>query len=286
MARLQRKDVGRPDETRIVSKGVIRMYDVGDSPVSYQVFEPGWRWSESVKPLAGTEWCEYHHLGFSISGRARIQLRDGAEIEIGPQQFFEVPPQHDGWVVGDEPWVQLEWGPASAFAEPAGGSVERLIASLLFTDIVDSTAIARRLGDARWRDQLARHNQLIRAQLDRFRGREITTTGDGFVCLFDSAERAVHAALAMASATPSIGLAVRCGIHTGEVEIQGGDVHGLAAHVAARVMSVAGPGEVLVSWTTRDLLAGSKLSFEDRGTHELKGLPEPRPIYAVSPSAR
>jgi class 3 adenylate cyclase len=254
---------------------------LGDGSVGYSSFEPGWRWSVNIKPVAGTEDCDFYHVGFSVSGRVHISHRDGTELEIGPQQFYEIPPHHDAWVVGDEPWVSLDWGSGVSFGREDGTLPQRLISTLLFTDIVDSTATARRLGDTRWRDVLTDHNRLVRAQLERFGGQEAATTGDGFVCLFDSAERAVRAGLAIAAAMHTINLQVRCGVHTGEVELAADNVRGLSVHVAARVVALAGPGEVLVSWTTRELLSSSRLEFHDRGFHELKGLPEPRPVYAV-----
>ncbi|HWH36378.1 MAG TPA: adenylate/guanylate cyclase domain-containing protein [Candidatus Limnocylindrales bacterium] len=281
MATLRRKQLSRPDEVRLIRDGQLNFFEIGDSVVGYAVFEPGWRWSTHIKPAAGTDYCDFHHMGFSVSGRVHVQHRDGAEIEVGPQEFFEIPPYHDAWVVGDEPWVSVDWGSEVAFAREDGAVASRLVTTLLFTDIVDSTATARTLGDGRWRTVLARHNQVVRRELDRFRGREVTTTGDGFVVLFDSAEGAVRAGLAIAQAVESAGVRVRCGVHTGEVELEAGNVRGLAVHVAARVLAIAGPSEVLVSWTTRDLLAGSRLEFEERGRHELKGLPEPRPLYAV-----
>lgn len=137
---------------------------------------------------------------------------------------------------------------------------------------MDSTAIAERLGEAGWRELLARPSERTRWELDRFRGREVNTTGDGFLARFDDAERSVRCARAICESAAEIGLTIRSGIHTGEVELVQGNVRGLAVHVASRVMALAGPGEVLVSWTTRDLLAGTAITFEDRGLHELKGL--------------
>lgn len=282
MARLQRKPLDRPNEVRHAGRGWAAMFELADHEVSWQHFEPGWRWSADVKPIAGTEWCEHHHVGFTVSGRAHIEHRDGAQLDVGPQEFFEIPPHHDAWVVGDEPWVGIDWGENVAFARAEGGAARRIVATLLFTDIVDSTATARRLGDARWRDLLASHNRVVREVLERHGGEEADTTGDGFLAVFNSAERAVHAGLAIAARMPDIGLSVRCGIHTGEVEIEGENVRGLSVHAAARVLALAQPSEVLVSWTTRDLLAGTTLTFSDRGVHDLKGLPEPRPVFAAS----
>jgi class 3 adenylate cyclase len=285
MATLRRKPLTRPDEVRSIRDGQLSFFEIGDGVVGYAVFEPGWRWSTHIKPVAGTDYCDFHHMGFSVSGRVRVEHRDGAELEIGPQEFFEIAPYHDAWVVGDEPWISVDWGSEVAFGREEGSTPSRQLATLLFTDIVESTSIARRIGDARWRGTLARHNQIVRGVLERYRGREAATTGDGFLALFDSAEAAVRAALAIVEAVGAIDIEVRCGLHTGEVELEGGNARGLAVHVAARVIGLAQPSEVLVSWTTRDLLAGSSLAFTDRGTHELKGLPEPRPVYRVEAAA-
>jgi class 3 adenylate cyclase len=252
--------------------------------VGRATFEPGWRWSEAVKPLAGTEYCEFHHQGYTLSGRAYVRMRDGAEIELGPGEFYEIPAHHDAWVLGDEPWVSIDWGGTAAYARDSLGSGRRIVSNVLFTDVVDSTVRARQAGDARWRDLLELHNLIIRRELDRFGGREINTTGDGFLALFDGAERAVHAALAMIRGASDADLQIRAAVHTGELELHGSDVRGIAVHIAARVLALARPGEVLVSWTTQDLLSGSALTFEDRGLHDLKGLPGRRQVYAVVPT--
>jgi class 3 adenylate cyclase len=152
---------------------------------------------------------------------------------------------------------------------------------LVFSDIVDSTAVLERIGDQAWTNLLHEHNVRMRAAIDRYRGREIGTTGDGFLALFDGAARAVNAAMMMSSSVAELGLCVRVGVHTGEVEIVGGQARGLAVHAAARVAGLAGAGEVLVSGTTHDLLEGSGLSFEPHGTHELKGLSGARQIFAL-----
>ena len=137
------------------------------------------------------------------------------------------------------------------------------------------------MGDAAWREVLRVHNARFREELNRFRGREVNTTGDGFLAVFDSATRAVRFAAAMSRAAQKMGLSIRAGVHTGEVEFVGGDARGLAVHAAARVMSLAGPDEVLVSPTTSDLLEGAGLLLEDAGTHELKGLSGPRHLFRV-----
>ena len=283
MARLQRKDLANPDEVREFPGGSrVEIFQLEDVVVGRTVWLPGWRWSKVVKEIAGTELCEYHHLGYSISGRFRVAMPDGTEMEIPPNHVYEIPAGHDAWVVGDEPWIAIDWAGMRSFARPLAGRGERIVTTLLFTDIVGSTAIAERIGDDAWRELLAQHNERVRWELDRFRGREVTTTGDGFLATFDGAERAVHCALGISSAAQEIDLLVRAGVHTGEVEVVPGNLRGLAVHVAARILELAGPAEVVVSWTTRDLLAGTAFRFEDRGMHELKGIAGPRAAYAVT----
>jgi class 3 adenylate cyclase len=146
---------------------------------------------------------------------------------------------------------------------------------------VSSTALLERVGDRAGVKLLREHNVKIRAAIDRYRGREIDSAGDGFLALFDGAAKAVHAAALMDPSVAELGVRVRVGIHTGEVEIVGGKARGVAVHAAARVASIGGPGEVLVSGTTRDLLDGSGLSFDSRGEHELRGLSGARPVFAL-----
>jgi class 3 adenylate cyclase len=162
-----------------------------------------------------------------------------------------------------------------------GSGVERVLATVLFTDIVGSTDRAALIGDQRWRDLLDRHDQAVRAQIERFRGRAVKTTGDGFVATFDSPGRAIASALAIRDTLKAFDIGVRAGIHSGEIEVRGNDVAGMAVHIGARVSSLAGPGEVLVSSTVKDLVAGSSVEFVDRGQHELKGVPGTWRLFAV-----
>jgi class 3 adenylate cyclase len=155
----------------------------------------------------------------------------------------------------------------------------RALTTVMFTDIVDSTGHAARTGDAAWGDLLERHHGVVREELERFGGFEIDTAGDGFFATFNGPARAVRCARAIASGVSTFGIEVRAGVHTGEVERSGTDVRGIAVHVGARVMSLAGPSEVLVSSTVKDLTAGSGLIFEDAGVHELKGVPDPWRLY-------
>jgi class 3 adenylate cyclase len=164
-------------------------------------------------------------------------------------------------------------------AQAAG--LDRVLATVLFTDIVDSTAMSAEFGDARWRETREAHDRAVRANLARFRGREIKTMGDGFLATLDGPARAVRCATTIAQAVRPLGIDVRAGVHTGEIELDGDDVAGLAVAIAARVSSMAGPGEVLTSQTVKDLTAGSGLTFEDAGEQELKGVPDRWRLYRV-----
>jgi pimeloyl-ACP methyl ester carboxylesterase len=166
---------------------------------------------------------------------------------------------------------------------PEAGEPERVLATVLFTDIVGSTARAAELGDAGWRDLLRRHHALIRRELAHFRGREIDTSGDGFFAAFDGPARAVTCACAIRDAVGELGIEVRAGIHTGECEWVDGKIAGIAVHIGARVAAEAAPGEVLVSGTVRDLVVGAGLDFADRGSRELKGVPGDWRLFSVKP---
>jgi len=161
---------------------------------------------------------------------------------------------------------------------------DRVLATVMFTDIVDSTTRAAELGDRQWRALLDRHDEAVRQQLARFRGQEVKNLGDGFMATFDGPARAVRCATAIAQSLRPLGLAVRSGLHTGEIELQRDDIAGIAVHIAARVTAEAEAGETVVSSTVRDLVAGSGLLFQDRGIHALKGLPEAVHLYSVIPA--
>ena len=159
---------------------------------------------------------------------------------------------------------------------------DRVLATVLFTDIVDSTRRAVDMGDRDWHALLDAHDAVVRSQLSRFRGREVNTSGDGFLAMFDGPQRAIRCAMAIRDAVQVLGIEVRAGLHTGECEVRGDDIGGIAVHIGARVSALAGSGEVLVSSTLRDLVIGSGLEFEDRGIHELKGVPGQWHISAVA----
>jgi len=166
-------------------------------------------------------------------------------------------------------------------ADQAAPDARRSLATVLFTDIVDSTKRAAELGDARWAELLQRHNAVVREELVRFGGLEINTTGDGFFATFDGPARAVHSAQSMAARMRDLGISIRAGVHTGEIERAGNDRHGMAVHIGARVGAVAGASEVLVTSTVKDLTAGSGLSFADAGEHTLKGVPDTWHLYRL-----
>lgn len=282
MPRLQSKNFATPDDVRTMPKVRFETVGLDDSTVGHCTFEPGWRWSTDVGPLVGTQTCQMRHLGYTISGSVRVVMDDGETLDISAGGVFEVPPGHDKWVLGDEPWVTIEWGASGrALGAALGEAGERTLATVMFTDIVDSTRTLERIGDEAWHDLLLAHNARLRAELNVYRGREVKTTGDGFLAIFDSATRAVRCAAVMTRSARGIDLHIRVGVHTGEVEFSGGDARGIAVHAAARILSLAGPDEVLVSSTTSELLEGSGLILEDAGTHELKGLSGTRHVFRL-----
>jgi class 3 adenylate cyclase/pimeloyl-ACP methyl ester carboxylesterase len=159
---------------------------------------------------------------------------------------------------------------------------DRVLATVLFTDIVDSTRTAAEIGDRDWHALLDAHDAVVRSQLSRFRGREVNTAGDGFFAMFDGPQRAIRCAMSIRDAVQSLGIEVRAGLHTGECEVRGDDIGGIGVHIGARVSALAGPNDVLVSSTLRDLVIGSGLEFEERGTYELKGVPGEWRLFAVA----
>jgi class 3 adenylate cyclase len=234
-----------------------------------------------VAPIAGTTTCQHRHVGYTISGRLVVRTDDGTTLTIEPGDAYEIPPGHLAWVEGDVPWESVEFTSGHQYGKSPEDAGARVLATMVFSDICDSTATLARIGDAEWSRVVREHNERIRTVIDRFRGREIGTLGDGFLALFDGAAKAVRAAAAMDPAVADLGIHVRAGVHTGEVAIVGGEARGIAVHAASRVAALAVPGEVLVSGTTHDSLDGSGLSFEFRGAHDLKGLSAARPIFAL-----
>jgi class 3 adenylate cyclase len=185
---------------------------------------------------------------------------------------FDLPPGHVTWVEGEDELVMVDWAGGAGF-DPQSGGGARAMATILFTDIVDSTARASAAGDAAWKRTVAMHDDIVRNVLPEFGGREIETAGDSFLVAFDNVENAIRCGLSLVSALAVMGLPIRVGIHSGEVVRSQDQVRGLAVHAAARIVDQAGAGEVLVSSTTRDLAEGAiGLTFESRGRFRLKGL--------------
>ena len=220
------------------------------------------------------------------AGDRRIEVGAGRYLgeQIPHARFIELPGiDHVPWV-GDSDAIVNE---VEEFLTGARHSAEpsRVLATVLFTDMVESTTRAVRLGDARWRALISDHDRLLRGELARFRGREIDRRGDGFLAIFDGPARAIRCAFSIVERVHELGIQVRVGLHTGELDLMEAGIAGIAVHIGARVMSLAGPDEVLVSSTVRDLVAGSGLTFTDRGTHELKGVPGSWRILRVEPPA-
>jgi class 3 adenylate cyclase len=218
------------------------------------------------------------------TGDRAISVRAGRSMAeaIPGAAFVELPgDDHLPWV-GDSDRVLSE---IEAFLTGVRGNVaaDRVLGTVLFTDIVGSTERAAEIGDLGWRDLLEAHNARVRREFERFDGREAKTTGDGFLATFDGPARAVRCANAITQTVREIGIEVRAGLHTGEIEFVDGEVHGIAVHIGARVAALAGAGEVLVSSTVKDLIAGSGLEFADRGEHVLKGVPGAWRVFALLP---
>jgi class 3 adenylate cyclase len=195
-------------------------------------------------------------------------------------RYLELPGNdHVPWIDREEILAETQEF-LTGVREPA--EPDRVLATVLFTDIVGSTEHARELGDRGWRDLLERHHSLVRTELARYRGREIDTAGDGFFATFDGPARGIRCARSIIEAVRGIGLELRAGLHTGEVELTTDSVRGIAVHTGARVAALAGPGEVLLSGTVKDLIAGSGIELVDRGSHELKGVPGEWRVYALA----
>ncbi len=276
------KNLQSPDEVIRFPGLTEEMVDLGDLTVGRVVQEPGWRWSTHVRPLVSGEWCQARHVGVVLSGAFGVVMQSGKEYAMRRDDAYDVPPGHDGYTVGDEPAVLLEWAGLRTIAgRQRLGAANRVVATLLFTDLVDSTATAILLGHVAWRERLTAHLEASRAEIDHFGGREVTTTGDGMLATFNAPALALPCAAEIRRRARSDGLEVRAGVHVGEVDMDGAAVRGVAVHEAARIMGLAGPGEILTSEVARNLASGSGLAFEDRGSHTLKGLPGEWRLFSV-----
>lgn len=282
MSRLQRKSFDGPETVREFPNGRMASVSLDETVIGHFRFEPGWCWSHDVRPIVGTDSCQNRHVGICLEGWLHVELGDGTTIDIGPHDAYEIPPGHDAWVKGDAAFVSYEWASSRVFARAPEEDADGVLATLLFTDIVGSTTMLERIGDKAWRELLLAHNAAIREQLDHHRGRELDTTGDGFLAMFDSASRAVRCGLKMVRAAHDVGLGIRVGCHTGEIALVAGRARGVAVHTAARVVAIADAEHVFVSRTTRDLLASADFDIELVGTFEFKGLTGPREVFRVA----
>jgi class 3 adenylate cyclase len=254
---------------------------IAQTVVSRHVLQPGWSWEEHARPWVGTPSCELYHRGVVLSGRMGIRTDDGEELVVGPNQVFDLPPGHVTWVEGEDELVMVDWAGGAGF-DPQSGDEARAMATILFTDIVDSTARASGAGDASWKRTAAMHDDIVRSVLPEFGGREIETAGDSFLVVFNNVESAIRCGLALVRALAAIQLPIRVGIHSGEVVMGPDQVRGLAVHAAARILDEAGADEVLVSGTTRDLAEGTVgLTFESRGRFRPKGLDREHELFTV-----
>ena len=260
MGAIRRTSFEEPGGLRELPLLTVSLARIGSHTVGRGVAQPGWHWAEHLAPTMQADSCPVHHVQVLLSGRFAVRTDDGEEMSFEPGDVMDVPPGHDAWVIGAEPAVLVDFaGGIDALGLPR--EHERMVTTLLMTDIVDSTRAADRLGDAAWKQVLADHNRLVRTQLLRFGGSEINTTGDGFVATFRSAVAALKCAAAILDALRDTELEARIGVHTGEVEPMGDNIGGIAVHTAARVMALAGQSEVLVSAITASLAEGSGLAF-------------------------
>ncbi len=248
-------------------------------PIYPVTYERDFRW---VLPTVRVPALVLHRVG-----NRYVRVGNGRYLadHIEGAQYVEIPGEDHFFHAGD---VEAMLGPVQEFL--TGSRVlpepERVLATVLFTDIVGATAHAERLGDSAWRDLLDRHHALVRRELERFRGREIDTAGDGFFASFEGPARGVRCALAIRDALRPLGLEIRAGVHTGECERSGDKLAGIAVHIGARVAGLAEAGEVLVSRTVKDLVAGSGLVFVDRGRQELKGVSDRWQLYSAGEGQR
>jgi class 3 adenylate cyclase len=276
----------------------------------YHLLNPDMPWNEEIRAA----WARMERLGAS-PGTVALMMPLVAEMDVRALlPAIRVPTlvvHHT-----DDPVIPPEWGkyvadhiPGAKYVEILGRNLfhfvepwresfraiaefltgeqaevadDRVLATVLFTDIVDSTRRAAEMGDRDWHALLDAHDAVVRSQLARFRGREVSTAGDGFLAMFDGPQRAIRCAMAIRDAVQALGIEVRAGLHTGECEVRGDDIGGIGVHIGARVSALAGPNDVLASSTLRDLVIGSGLEFEDRGAHELKGVPGEWRIFAVA----
>jgi class 3 adenylate cyclase len=301
----ERTEGPTPEDT---TAALVAIWGTGESQ---HVMNPDMPWNEEIRAAS----ARYERLAAS-PGTVALMLPLLAEMDVRallptvriPTLVLHhtddpvIPPAWGKDVADRIPgakWVELPGRNVNHFVEPdwrasfheiaefltgeqAEVADDRVLATVLFTDIVDSTRRAAEMGDRDWRALLDAHDAVVRSQLSRFRGREVNTSGDGFLAMFDGPQRAIRCAMSIRDAVQALGIQVRAGLHTGECEVRGDDIGGIGVHIGARVSALAGPNEVLVSSTLRDLVIGSGLEFEECGSHELKGVPGEWRLFAVA----
>jgi class 3 adenylate cyclase len=281
----------RPEDCPVHDERFLRWFGrlmrFSATPTSMLAFARMWQQTDirAALPTVHVPTAVMLKTGAAPSGHNDVDQRAWAAFNsshIPGARLIEVPgAAHVIWVEEPEPYVSaLEQFIASVRHEEA--ELDRMLATVLFTDIMGSTEKACQVGDACWKELLDRHHGVTRAMLARYRGTEVKTLGDGVLATFDGPARAVRCAQGICEAVKPLGLEVRAGCHTGEIEMLGADVGGIAVHIGARIATLAGPSEVLVSSTVKDLVAGSGLRFVERGEHELKGVPGSWRLYAVA----
>lgn len=270
-----------PDE--VIELGPVRSEIIafGGLTISHDIHGVGWRWSTHVKPTVKTEYCQVRHIGLVLSGTLHVVLDDGVEFEVGALELMDLPAGHDAWVVGDEPFETIGWGGVKTWLGPVTTLGERVLATLLLADIVDSTGTAGRLGAMAWGDLLEAFQFRTRELVAQYRGRVVDFAGDGVLAMFDGAARAIRCASALHAMTADLGLMIRSAVNAGEVEIAGESIRGIAIHEASRMLALAGPGETLASETISVLARDAGVAFEDRGEHQLRGIAGTRRLFAV-----
>jgi Adenylate and Guanylate cyclase catalytic domain len=211
VSRIEIRDLGEPEAVVRYPLGASYQVRLAGTVVSHHVLQPGWSWEAHAQPQVGTASCELYHRGVVLSGRMGVRTDEGEEVVIGPNQVFDLPPGHLTWVQGDEELVMVDWAGGAGF-DVQPGERARVLATILFTDMVESTAQAQEAGDAAWKQTVAMHDDVVRTVLVRFGGREVETAGDSFLIVFDGAERAIRCGLDLVEALAAIKLSIRVGI--------------------------------------------------------------------------
>ncbi len=269
------------DERVELPRLISEVISIGSLGVAHNIHQPGWCWSVDVRPSVGTAWCEVRHVGYAIRGHLELEFADGRTSEVSAGDVFDIPAIHDGRVVGAEPFESIEWFGARTWLADLATLRERVLATIVMTDIVASTSAAIALGERAWADKVASYEHAMGDVVETYGGRVVKFTGDGVLAVFDGTARALRAAVAMRAAADDLDLPTRTSVHTGEIDASDEDVHGVAVHEVARMLEFAPDGEVVVSAATHLLGQGQGVGFRSLGAHDLRGLTGARELYAM-----